>query len=153
LKSIEICAPTEGRDDLWVSQADALSCVISHLKNNSHFMRNVIGFHTVISKSNTWLHGSLSSCIKTGYSFIRCEWPFLLIDELCKTHNLNLHINASTGPIPFSIGKFMMGNTYEFDNSDAKKILKIIEEDIIAYNKATSEPKRIGMKINKFFNS
>lgn len=78
---------------------------------------------------------------------------FLRIEELAKNYDINRHLNNKVEPIPFSIGKFMMGDTYEFDNSDAKKILKLIEEDISAYNKNKSKLKKIGLKFNQFFNS
>jgi hypothetical protein len=37
--------------------------------------------------------------------------------------------------IPFSIGKFMIGGTYKFDNKDAKRIIEVIRNDISNYRK------------------
>lgn len=153
LKNIQICEPTDDDCGLWVNQSDVLSCVISQMKNNPLFMGNIIGFHNVITKSDIWLHGSLNSSIKRAIDLSDANGLFLQINELSKMYKLNPHINGNTVPLPFTIGKFMMGDTYEFDDSDARKILKIIEEDINAYNKRKSKLKSLGLKLNKFFNS
>lgn len=151
LHNIQIIEPTVDHDGLWVNQSDVLSCVISQIKNNPKFIRNIIGFHCIMTKSDTWLNGSLNSCIKKAVDLSDANGLFLQIDELSKIYNLNPHINGNTGPIPFTIGKFMMGDTYEFDDSDARKLLKIIKEDVTAYNMRKSKLKNLSLKFNKFF--
>lgn len=142
LKNVQICGPD---DDLWVSQADALSCVISNFNNAPKFMRNVIGFHTIISKSDTWLQGPLDTSIDSAIELLGGKGLLLQIEQLCNTYK----INGISEPIPFSIGRFMPGNTYEFDDSDAKKLLRLIRKDIEASDKNRSTLSRI----KNYFNS
>lgn len=130
LKNVQIYA-TDTEEDLWVSQPDVLSCVISHFKNAPKFMRNVIGFHTIISKSDLWLKGENSADIESVIKKSGAKGLLLQIEQLCDTYK----IKSDAKPIPFSIGKFMPGYTYEFDDKDAKKLLQLIRTDIEAYEK------------------
>lgn len=149
LKNILIAPATENSEDLWANQSDVLSCVISHFKNNPSFMCNVIGFHTILSKSDTWLKGSLNSSIEQAVKSSDAGGLLLQIQQLCHTYNINQHLNENINPIPFSIGRFMMGDTYEFDNSDAKKLLQLIKKDIIV-----SESQRsILSRLKDYFNN
>lgn len=129
----------------WVSQSYALSSVISHFKNASKFMRNIIGFHTIISKSDLWLKGSLREDIDKSIERIGAKGLLLQIEQLCDKYK----IASDTTPIPFSIGKFMPGNTYEFDDRDAKKLFQLIKKDIESYE----ENRNTLSRIKKYFNS
>ena len=137
-----------GDIDHYATPSVALSCVISHFKNNRAFMRNVIGFHTIISKSDRWLKGSLSSSIEQAVKLSDASGLLLQIQELCDTYNVNKHLGGNVGPIPFSIGRFMMGDTYEFDNGDAKKLLQLIKQDIEAYESRRSVLSRLASYFN-----
>lgn len=136
-----------------IFQSDLLSCVVSLMHRDSKFMKNVIAIHLIVTKSDVWFNHSLERSISSIVDEGGCGGLFLQIDKLAKDYGINKHLNYKVDPIPFSIGKFMMGDTYEFDNSDAKKILKIIEEDISAYNRGKSKLESLGLKLNKFFNS
>ncbi len=136
-----------------IGQSDLLSCVVSLMHRDSKFMKNVIAIHLIVTKSDVWFNHSLERSISSIVDEGGCGGLFLQIDKLAKDYGINKHLNYKVDPIPFSIGKFMMGDTYEFDNSDAKKILKIIEEDISAYNRGKSKLESLGLKLNKFFNS
>lgn len=149
LKNILIAPATEDTEDLWVNQSDILSCVISHFKNNPSFMRNVIGFHTILSKSDTWLKSSLSTSIEQAINTVNASGLLLQIQQLCNVYNINKHLNENIDPIPFSIGKFMMGDTYEFDNNDAKKLLQLIKKDIVASESRSS----ILSRLKDYFNN
>lgn len=142
LKHINIEERTE---NLWVNQSGVLSRVISHFKNAPQFMSKVIGFHTIVSKSDTWLKGSYSTSIHNAIEQMEARGLLLQIEQLCKKYNINNNID----PIPFSIGKFMVGNTYEFDNSDAKKLLQIIKNDI----EKSENHRSILSRLRDYFNS
>lgn len=149
LKDIQIVQPTEDKEGLAVYQSDVLSCVISHFKNNPTFMHNVIGFHTILSKSDTWLKGSLSTSIEQAINAIDANGLLLQIQQLCEVYKINKQLNEYTDLIPFSIGRFMMGDTYEFDNSDARKLLQLIKKDIMV-----SESERsILSRLKDYFNN
>lgn len=149
LKDIQICEPSIDYDGLAVYEADVLSCVLSHFKNAPKFMRNVIGFHTIISKSDTWLKGSYSSSIHNAIEQLGASGLLLQIDQLCKQYKINKHLNFRSNPIPFSIGRFMVGDTYEFDNNDAKNLLHVIINDIEESEKHGS----ILSRLSDYFNS
>jgi len=137
----------------YINQSDLLSCVVSLMHRDSKFMKNVIAIHLVVTKSDVWLKQSLGRSISSIVKEGQCGGLFLQIEKLAKDYGINKHLNYNVEPIPFSIGKFMMGDTYKFDNSDAKKILKLIEEDIATYNKNKSTLKKMRLWLNQFFNS
>lgn len=112
-------------------------------------MRNVIGFHTILSKSDTWLKSSLSTSIEQAINTVNASGLLLQIQQLCNVYNINKHLNENIDPIPFSIGKFMMGDTYEFDNNDAKKLLQLIKKDIVASESRSS----ILSRLKDYFNN
>lgn len=137
----------------WITQPDLLSCVVSLMQKDSMFMKDVIAIHLIITKSDVWLNQSLERSLTNVIEDGICGGLFLQVEKLAIDYGINKHLNNKVEPIPFSIGKFMMGDTYEFDNSDAKKVLRLIEEDIAAYNKNKSKLKKFGLKFNQFFNS
>lgn len=132
-----------------MSQNDALICVISHFKNNKKFMKNVIGFHTVFSKSDLWSHGSPDSSVRDAAIKADCDLLLLHIDQLVKECSINRVLCNTVNPVPFSIGKFMLGETYEFDDRDARRILSIIKNDLDVFYKDRTPIQ----KIRSFFDN
>ena len=145
LKNILIGDATERKESLWVNQSDLLSCVISHFSNAPRFMRNVIGFHTIISKSDTWLKGSLNKSVNNAILSLGAKGLLLQIEQLCNKYE----IRRESDPIPFSIGRFMPGDTYEFDNTDAKRLLQLIRKDI----EYSEEHASILSRLRDYFNN
>ena len=131
LKSIQIY-----RDEDWVSQ-DALFLMLTKLLGiDECFCRKVIGIHIIVTKKDCWedeikTHHTLMDLLygQGYYAFISS------LNTVCNQYGIMKRNQNSVDIISFSIGKFMIGGTYKFDNTDAKKILEIIRKDIYDYRK------------------
>lgn len=131
LKSIQIY-----RDEDWVSQ-DALFLMLTKLLGiDECFCRKVIGIHVIVTKKDCWedkinKHHTLMDLLygQGYYAFISS------LNTVCNQHGIAKRNQNTIDIIPFSIGKFLIGGTYKFDNTDAKKILELIREDMSDYCK------------------
>lgn len=113
-----------------LNQANVLSSVISYMDNKRDFINNVVGLHLIVSKSDRWLHDSMERSLNDIVNKCDAGQLFLQIKQLVEKYNINSCVQNRVDPIPFSIGKFMMGGTYEFDTKDALKVFQIIKDDL-----------------------
>ena len=134
-KIIFICYdPTEKRGFHWnigekvqmyVFQSDIMECLVSLMSKDTSFCNKLIGLHAIITKSDMWYDGHDVSLINK------------VIEENNFTESINglkdLSLRYGLGPLsimPYSIGRFMIGDTYTFDDTDAKHLLGLISSDI-----------------------
>lgn len=110
----------------WVMQSDILNCVSSLLSKDRSLMKKVEAIHVILTKSDT-----LGDCINRdvilealnsqGYRAVIED-----INGICEQYNINRTTGFHVGLYPFSIGKFMPGDVYVFDDTDSEKILRAI---------------------------
>ena len=124
--------------------------LVSLLKYDCRFCNNIIGIHLLITKSDLWLkEPALNTTLKEllfryGY---RVAWENLC--DLCKKNEILQKRDYVPSISAFSIGKFMIGDTYSFEDRDARKIKNLICDDLSNYyNKDSFKD-----KFKRFFNS
>lgn len=139
-----------GNSDFWVYQSDIYEMLVSLLKYDRRFCDKIIGMHLVITKRDLWEtkmtdNSNLNGWVhQNGY---KVTWESLC--NVCKENEI-MQANHYTPTISaFSIGKFMIGDTYSFDDRDAKQIKNLICGDLVNYyNKDSFKD-----KFKRFFNS
>lgn len=109
---------------LYIKQSDVIVKVLNLLSKHKSLMEMVEAIHIIITKSDT-----LGECfdgntirellIAQGYMA-----PLSRIKRICETYNINNSIGFHAGIYPFSIGKFLPGDVYTFDEMDSLKILR-----------------------------
>lgn len=114
-----------------ILQSGTLSCVSSLLSRNKSLMKKVVAIHIILAKSDSIGDSIGGDNIK---NLIVSQGYINAIEELrgiCESYNINKQTGYHVGVYPFSIGKFMPGDVYEFDDSDSLKILRVINNDCV----------------------
>ena len=139
-----------GHTDFWVYQNDIYEMLISLLKTDSEFCNKIIGIHLVITKKDLWINEPPQNTnlkellFRNGYEV---AWENLC--DLCKKYEILKKRDYVPSISAFSIGKFMIGDTYSFDDRDARQIKNLICDDLLNYyNKDSFKD-----KFKRFFNS
>ena len=70
------------------------------------------------------------------------------IKKICETYDINKATGFQVGLFPFCIGKFMPGDVYTFDETDALKILRVIQA-----NTTSVRPTSVLDRVKAWFNS
>lgn len=110
----------------YVRNCDVISELISQFASNPSFMEKVQIIHLILTKSdlsrdNETFDHVQDKLIEHGYgSFIHS------LNQICQEYHINFDTGCRVGIYPFSVGKFMPGDMYEFDESDSLKILQLI---------------------------
>lgn len=114
----------------YIFQSDILNCVSYLLFKNNALMKKVAAIHVILTKSDTLGDNVdrdvIQDVIKSkGYqAFIED------IKHICEQYGINRRTGFHVGVYPFSIGKFMPGDVYEFDDSDSLRILRVIQNNL-----------------------
>lgn len=116
---------------LWVTQSDVLNCVSSLLAKNKNLMNKVVGIHIILTKSDTLGDYVDEQTVrnlleKQGYQAVLES-----IKEICSDYKINSQTGCEVGLYPYCVGKFMPGEVYTFDETDALKILRVVQENTI----------------------
>ncbi len=117
--------------EFWVYQSDVYEMLVSLLNKDRRFRETIIGIHIVITKKDLWgkelpYNSNLKDFLfLNGY---RVVWENLC--DLCKKNEIMQDNNYEPSISAFSIGKFMIGDTYSFDDRDARKIKDLICDDL-----------------------
>lgn len=117
-----------------IHQDDVFRVVAARLQKDSSFCNKVMGIHVVVTKSDKWERRYTVEDVINEYGY---REGLSILNTICHDHRIMDYQNNTVDVIPFSIGKFMIGRTYKFDNRDAKRILEIIREDISDYRKTS----------------
>lgn len=139
-----------GNSDFWVYQSDIYEMLVSLLKYDRRFCDKIIGMHLVITKRDLWETKMTEKSNLNGWvhqNGYKVTWESLC--NVCKENEI-MQANHYTPTISaFYIGKFMIGDTYSFDDRDAKQIKNLICGDLVNYyNKDSFKD-----KFKRFFNS
>lgn len=115
-----------------IHQDDMFRVVAARLQKDSSFCNKIMGIHVVVTKSDRWERRYAVEDVINKYVY---REGLSILNTICHDLRIMGNQNNTVDIIPFSIGKFMIGGTYKFDNTDAKRILEIIREDISDYHK------------------
>lgn len=115
-----------------VPQKTVIRKIVNILKNdaNKELMKKVDALHFIATKSDVIEHANkdIKDCMVNYVDSIKSA------HEMCLPENA--HINEATGFKPklysFSLGKFYVGGTFEYDSTDSEKLMNVITENTIA---------------------
>lgn len=123
----------DGTTDYNIDQAEMFKRVSELLYKDNSFCKKIIGIHVVVTKSDKW--GRRYPLNEPPVNVFGYREGIAMLNTICHDHKIMDYHNNTVDIIPFSIGKFMIGGTYKFDNKDAKRILEVIRNDISNYRK------------------
>lgn len=118
----------DGTTDYNIDQAEMFMRVSELLYKDIFFCQKIIGIHVVVTKSDEW--GKRYPLNEPPVNVFGYREGIAMLNTICHDHKIMDYQNNTVDIIPFSIGKFMIGGTYKFDNKDAKRILELIRNDI-----------------------
>jgi len=136
--------------EFWVYQSDVYEMVVSLMNTDRRFCETIIGIHIVITKRDLWEKELSNNSNLKDFLFhngYRVVWENLC--DLCKKNEIMQDNNYVPSISAFSIGKFMIGDTYSFDDRDARKIKDLICDDLSNHVERNS----FKGKFKRFFNS
>lgn len=107
-----------------VKQSDVIQSVLATLQTNLHIMKRIEHIHFILTKSD--MLGENINCneipdILIQQGFMDC---FQYTKSVCEKYGINSHIGFNVRLYPFSLGKFMPGDVYEYDETDSLRILQ-----------------------------
>lgn len=126
-KELRDTSHNEGNSMSYIHNCDVLSKLVSLFACNPSFLKKVTSIHIVLTKSDLWYDIWNASMVQDkleeyGYSSV-----IETLKNLCQEYHINITTDHKVGVFPFSVGKFMPGDLYEFDETDSLKILRIIK--------------------------
>lgn len=116
-------------DSQYVFQSDIAELWAIRLKKDKEFCKKIVAIKIVVTKKDIWTiyssQQAINTIIENGYKVF-----YDTIVDICHEHKIMEYNNFMPEVIPFSIGKFMPGDLYNFDDSDAKILLDSIRRDL-----------------------
>lgn len=108
-------------------QDNVLNCVAALLSKNKDLMKKVTAIHIILTKSDTLGEYADANVIKDRLTQQGYQAVLNRIRKICETYDINKATGFQVGLFPFRVGKFMPGDVYTFDETDALKILRVIQ--------------------------
>ena len=113
----------------WGLQTDVAECWSSRMIKDKNFCSKIIAIKIIVTKKDEFCISStqqaINALIDNGYKVF-----YDGIVDLCHKYKIMPYNNFMPEVIPFCIGKFMPGDVYNFDDSDAKILLDSIRRDL-----------------------
>lgn len=112
------------RDDAGHADLQSIFLYVLNALSNDGTLRNTDAIQIVIAKADLIESNraeEVDRYIKEHYSAL-----LAMIQQLNKRYNINPTIGNKVLIHPFSLGKFMLQDTFEFDPSDSEKLLNFI---------------------------
>lgn len=125
----EMSFPIEkGDGQSFFDQKTVIKSFFALLSKYPNVLRKVRGLNFILTKSDSLDDSLNENIIKSylddhGYSDV-----FKSMRDFCIRFDININIGFNVGIYPFSIGKFMPGEVYTFDETDSLKILRVIQQ-------------------------
>lgn len=114
---------------LSVFQSDVAELWAYRLKKDREFCRKISAIKIVVTKKDiinvATCQQAINAIVDAGYKVF-----YDTIVEICHEYGIMEYNNFMPEVIPFCIGKFMPGDVYHFDDSDAKILLDSIRRDL-----------------------
>ena len=118
-----------GTQQLHLMQSDVLACVCSLLEKNPKMMKNVSGIQIILTKSDTlgdYVDGDVIRNVLESQDYGQV---LRSLERLRQKYNVNRQTGFEIGIYPFSVGDFMPGDVYTFNNRDSLTILRVIQQN------------------------
>ena len=114
---------------LGLFQSDVAELWAIRLKKDKEFCKKIVAIKIVVTKKDIWnIHSSQQAINKITESGYKVFYDTIV--DICHEYKIMEYNNFMPEVIPFSIGKFMPGDLYNFDDSDAKILLDSIKRDL-----------------------
>lgn len=122
----EDCIVTNDGMTFCVKQRNVLENIVNLLSKNESILKNVAAIHFILTKSDALGDHINDNTIRKrliaqGYTALLSH-----IRMICEKYSINMSTDFRVGLHPFSIGKFMPGDVYSFDETDSLKILRLL---------------------------
>lgn len=138
--------PSRSEYDLGLFASDVVELWAYRLKKDKEFCKKIDAIKIIVTKKDLWnFHSTqqaINAIIENGYKVF-----YDTIIDICHENRIIDNNNFMPEVIPFSIGKFMPGDVYNFDDSDVKILLDSIRRDL----DNNHMKKSIANKIRKIF--
>ena len=109
-------------ENVYINQRACLSKFLDWLdaEANKCLLKNVEAIHFIVTKADT-LGETKEERNKKAYELLQDRYPALVqkLVSLCKKARLNRTTDGTPCIFTFSLGKFYLGNTFEYDSKDS----------------------------------
>ena len=117
----------------YVNQLDILNKFVSlfELPENQEIMKKVDAIHFVVTKAD--MLGEKGERLKKAHDLLLDTYkgPVAQLKKYClKSKRINFSTNYCPQVIPFSLGKFYLGDTFEFDREDSLVFMDFVRSII-----------------------
>lgn len=114
----------------YIRNCDVLNKLVSLFAFYPSFLKKVVSIHIVLTKSDLWrgywtFDYLQDKLIEHGYGSL-----IHTLKGICQEYSINTTVGYQVGIYPVSVGKFMPGDLYEFDETDFLRILRLIQSHI-----------------------
>ena len=114
---------------LGLFESDVTELWAIRLKKDKEFCKKIVAIKIVVTKKDIWnIHSSQQAINKITESGYKVFYDTIV--DICHEYKIMEYNNFMPEVIPFSIGKFMPGHVYNFDDSDARILLDSIRRDL-----------------------
>lgn len=109
-------------------------------KENENIMKKVKAIHFIVTKSDT-LGDILENRLDGAAAILNKKYPLCIETLYDIFENPDYEINRATDYKPmvytFSLGKFYVGNIFEYDSSDSANLIEVMQGNIVGIKKPT----------------
>lgn len=135
---------------IYVQQSISLRRFVDLLSDpdNNDVMRKVDAIHIIVTKADM-LDSNKEEQIEKALERFRQRYSRIItpLVQLCRTHDINRATNGVPMLYTFSLGRFYVGNTYEYDDEDSNMLV-----DVIRANTGGTKERTFYNKLQDFFN-
>lgn len=128
--------------EIVVNQVQCLKRMINMFNRveNENIMKKVKAIHFIVTKSDT-LGDTLESRLDGAAAILNKKYPLCIASLYDIFENSDYEINRATDYKPmvytFSLGKFYVGNIFEYDSSDSVNLIEVMQGNIVGIKKET----------------
>lgn len=120
-----------------IKQSDVLNCIVSLISKNREFMKKVVAIHLILTKSDTLGDFIDEGVIRELLHEQGYDATLKRIKTVCEDYQINRPTGYNVGLFPYHMGRFLAGDVYTFDETDALKILRVIQQNALPIKKKT----------------
>jgi hypothetical protein len=108
------------------TQSNALIGILNFLEQKK-VLSNTVSLQIIVTKSDMMPKGDKTEMAR---AFLKQNYRAFvnIAGELCKKYKINKRQNYEPILVPFTLGKFMLGNTYEYDNRSSIELIENLLE-------------------------
>ena len=97
---------------------------------NAQIMRNVDSIHIIVTKADTL--GDETTRDEKAYELFMGRYSSIIrpLQNLCDKYGINIATNGFPKLYTFSLGQFYVGGVYQYDETDANKLINVIKGNV-----------------------